>query len=187
MARPRPDAARGRPPLAPRRRGLRGIQPADGPDGNGREADNQHDPTRPDVALTARPARAVARGTALPVAEPEALPPAVQAHDHELGRFPGRVVRDRRSQGNEVRQRDHRDVHGTTNAGIGVRAPAPLHGRDRRRVPCVGIRARWNGRNLRGHRKCRPLIRRRGQARGRSVTRTDERRTGDGCRACQRR
>ena len=46
-------------------------------------------------------------------------------------------------------QRHHRHVPGRALAGHGLRAAAPLHGRDRRRVPLVGPRARRHRRHLR--------------------------------------
>ena len=71
-----------------------------------------------------------------------AIPRAVQAHDDELRRLSRRVVRVRPAQGDEVGERHHRHVPRPALAGHGVRAAASLHGRDRRRVPRLGISAR---------------------------------------------
>ncbi len=60
------------------------------------------------------------------------------ADDDERGRLPRPVVRDRAAQGHDERVRHHRHVPGAALAGHRVRAAAPLHGRDRRRVPRVG-------------------------------------------------
>ena len=54
--------------------------------------------------------------------------------------LPRRVVRVRAAQGDQVGERHHRHVPRAALAGHGVRAAAPLHGRDRRRVPRVGLR-----------------------------------------------
>ena len=69
--------------------------------------------------------------------------------------LPRRVVRDRRAQGDEVGERHHRHVPRAALAGHGVRAAAPLHGRDRRRLPRLGLR---EGR----HRRDQRVDRRRG-------------------------
>ena len=101
------------------------------------------DAARPDVA------RAVATSTAccklgrhMRGARRRAVPRAVQADDDERARLPRRVVRDRRAQGDQVGERHHRHVPRAALAGHGVRAAASLHGRDRRRVPRVGLRRR---------------------------------------------
>ena len=61
---------------------------------------------------------------------------------HEQRGLPRRVVRVRSAQGDQVGERHHRHVPRAALAGHGVRAAAPLHGRDRRRVPRVGLRRR---------------------------------------------
>ena len=71
------------------------------------------------------------------------------ADDDERGRFPRPVVRDRRAQGDDVGVGDHRHVPRRALARHRVRAAAPLHGRDRRRVPLVGTVARRHRRDLR--------------------------------------
>ena len=48
------------------------------------------------------------------------------------------MVRDRAAQGHDVRVRDHRHLPGHPLAGHGLRPAAPLHGRDRRRLPRLG-------------------------------------------------
>ena len=60
------------------------------------------------------------------------------ADDDERRRLPRPVVRDRAAEGDDERVRHHRDVPGPALARDRVRAAAPLHGRDRRRVPRVG-------------------------------------------------
>ena len=55
--RPRQDAARDRPPLEARRRGLRRVRQGDGRHGPLRQADPRHDAARPDQAATARACR----------------------------------------------------------------------------------------------------------------------------------
>ena len=52
------------------------------------------------------------------------------------------MVRDRGAQGDEIRERHHRHVSRTALAGHRVRAAPSLHGRDRRRVPRLGLRER---------------------------------------------
>ena len=74
------------------------------------------------------------------------------AHDHERGGPARPVVRDRRAEGHHVGQRDHRHLPGRALAGHRLRAAAPLHGRDRRRVPLLGLLARRHGRHQHGHR-----------------------------------
>ena len=75
------------------------------------------------------------------------------ADDDERGRLPRSVVRDRRAQGDDGGVGHHRHVPRRALAGHGVRAAAPLHGRDRRRVPIVGTRARRHRRDLERHRR----------------------------------
>ena len=128
--RSREDAPRDRAALPGRRRGLRGIRQGDGRDGAFRQADSQHDAARSDLARAARP-----EGPPVPrPAIPGALGPGqVQpgpADDHERGRFPRPVVRDRRAQGDDVGVGDHRHVSRGALAGHRLRAAAPLHGRD---------------------------------------------------------
>ena len=70
-----------------------------------------------------------------------AATPARHLHpgdDDERRRLPRPVVRDRSAEGDDVRVRHHRHVPGRSLAGHRVRAAAPLHGRDRRRVPRLG-------------------------------------------------
>ena len=52
------------------------------------------------------------------------------------------MVRDGAAQGDDVRVGDHRHLPGRQEPGHRVRAAPPLHGRDRRRVPCLGDPAR---------------------------------------------
>ena len=66
------------------------------------------------------------------------------AHDHEQRRFSRSVVRDRRAESHDVRLGHHRYVPRHPFARHGLRSSAPLHGRNRRRVPFVGIQPRWH-------------------------------------------
>ena len=78
------------------------------------------------------------------------------AHDDELARLPRPVVRDGPPEGDDGGERDHRNVPGHPLARHGLRAPPPLHGRDRRRVPGLGDAARGDRLGQRVDRECRP-------------------------------
>ena len=160
--RSREDAPRDRAALEARRRSLRRVRPRDGRDGTVRQADPEHDCRPIPTSLDPRGLRAAAvPAPALPAA---ASPGSVQpgpAHDDERGGLPRSVVRDRRAQGDDVRVGHHRDVPRRPVAGHGVRPAAPLHGRDRRRLPVVGLRARRHGRDLERDRRRRASGRRR--------------------------
>ncbi len=148
--RSRPDAPRDCASLARGRRGVRRVLAGDGRDGAVREADSRHDAAG---SVVAEPARARPSGVsraAVPRARARRPLQPGPAHDHERRGFPGPVVRDRRAEGDDVGERDHRDVPRRAIAGHGLRAAAPLHGRDRRRVPLVGPRAWRHRRDLRG-------------------------------------
>ena len=67
----------------------------------------------------------------------------------------GSGSRARRSMADEVGERNHRDLPGAALAGHRVRAPSPLHGRDRRRLSRLGLRPR-------GHRSGQRVDRRGG-------------------------
>ena len=56
------------------------------------------------------------------------------------------LVRIRRAQRHDRDRRDHRRVHGALDAGHGVRALPPRHGRDQRQTRRVELRARRHGR-----------------------------------------
>ena len=99
-----------------------------------------------------RSARAVPHRPALPVDVAGIALPARAAHDDERGRFSRSVVRDRRAEGDDGGVGHHRHVSGRAIARHGVRAAPPLHGRDRRRVPIVGICERRHRRDLERHR-----------------------------------
>ena len=88
------------------------------------------------------------------------------ADDHERGRLPGSVVRDRAVEGHHERVRHHRDVPGSAFSRHRVRAAPPLHGRDRRRVPRVGHPEGRDGRGQQRDRQRRALARRRDPHRG---------------------
>ena len=164
--RPRQDRARAAPLVAERRRGLRGVRPADGGDGPVHQADP--------VGAAARPRQDLADGVAAADAARQAVPRPAAAHadrvhpadDDVGGRLPRSVVRDRAAQGDDERVRDHRHVPGPALAGHRLRAAAPLHGRDRRRVPRLG---RAQGRHRRDRvrdRRGRACRRRRDPHRG---------------------
>ena len=136
--RPRPDDPRAAALVGRRRRGVRGVRPADGRDGPLHQADPGHHPARPDQQ---RPAAAAAAGrtrSSLPAAPAAAAGGLRPADDHERVRLPRPVVRDEAAQGDDVRLRDHRHLPGRQEPGHGVRPAPPLHGRDRRRLPGVG-------------------------------------------------
>ena len=90
-----------------------------------------------------------------------AVPRAAQADDDEQRGLPRRVVRVRPAQGDEVGERHHRHVPRAALAGHGVRAAAPLHGRDRRRVPRLGLPEGRHRRDQRGDRRRGARARRR--------------------------
>ena len=89
-----------------------------------------------------RSARALPARTALSGPVVGGALPAGAAHDDERRRFSRPVVRDRRVESDDVGVRHHRHVPGRAVARHSLRAAPPLHGRDRRRVSLVGIRAR---------------------------------------------
>ena len=150
--RPRPDGPRAAPLVGQRRRGVRGIRPADGRDGPLHQADPGHHAARPDEHGPA-PADAAGRpGPPLPAAPAAPAGGLRPADDDERIGVPGPVVRDRPAQGHDVRVRDHRHVPGRQEPGHRVRAAPPLHGRDRRRVPCLGDP---EGRDRRGQQRDR--------------------------------
>ena len=93
------------------------------------------------------------------------------ADDDERGRLPRPVVRDRSAQGDDVGLGHHRHVPGRALAGHGLRAAAPLHGRDRRRLPRLGHPARRHRRRQPGDRV---------GARGRRAPRSAPRRRSPG-------
>ena len=99
----------------------------------------------------------------------------LQADDDEQRGLPGRVVRVRSAQGDQVGERHHRDLPGAALARLGVRAAAPLHGRDRRRVPGLGIPEGRHRRDQQHHRE-----------RGARVRRRDPHRRGGGAGASSR-
>ena len=116
--RPRPDDPRAAPLVGDRRRGVRGVRPADGRDGALHQAHPGHHAARPDAAST--------RGRCCPwpacCGPSRQLPRRQQtvvraAHDDERGGLPRPVVRDRSAQGHDVRVRDHRHVPGRARPG----------------------------------------------------------------------
>ena len=165
--RSREDAPRDRAALEARRRSLRRVRPRDGRDGTLRQADPEHAAAGPDIA---RPARAQAAAVPAPALPAPASSGSIQpgpAHDDERGGLPRSVVRDRRAQGDDVRVGHHRDVPRRALAGNGLRPAPSLHGRDRRRLPVVGLRARRHRRDLAGDRRRRASGRRRDPVRDR--------------------
>src|SRR6266850_2016143 len=63
------------------------------------------------------------------------------------------MVRERGAEGHQVGERRHRHAARSALARHGLRAPAPLHGRARRRVPRLGLRERRQRLRQRGHRR----------------------------------
>src|SRR5581483_5623628 len=145
--RPRQDHP-GDPPLDEEGRGGgRGVQPAHGRHGAVHQADPVGRAAGPGPAVAARVVPAAPARQELPRSSAAAPGDVHPAHDDERGRLPRAVVRDRAAQGDDVGLRHHRDVPGRAVAGDGLRAPAPLHGRDRRRLPRVGHPARGDRRH----------------------------------------
>ena len=157
--RPWPDDARAAA-LEPRRlRGLRGIRPAHGRDGPLHQADPLGRAARSDRPRPApiRPAgRARPRLPATPRAPAAGLRPA---HDDERDRLPPPVVHHRPAHRDDVGVGDHRHLPGRPEPGYRVRSPAPLHGRDRRRLPGLGDPEGRHRRCLERHRLGRPRAR----------------------------
>ncbi len=83
------------------------------------------------------------------------------AYDHERHRLPRPVVRDRCAQSHHVGLGHHRHVPRRALARNRVRSAPSLHGRNRRRLPCLGIRARRHRRHLECNRRRCPRSRRR--------------------------
>ena len=105
--------------------------------------------------LPARSARAVPARTPFPGHVVGGAVPARAADDDERGRLSRSVVRDRRAEGDDVGIGHHRHVPGRAVSRHRVRAAAPLHGRDRWRVPLVGVRQGRDRRHLERHRRGR--------------------------------
>ena len=171
--RPRQDGARAPPLVAGRRRGLRGVRPADGAHGPVHQA-HPVASSRPTRAgsnpLEWLPGAARASASASCRDAPRHLHPG---DDDERGRLPRPVVRDRSAEGDDVGLGHHRHLPGCSLPGHRLRAAAPLHGRDRRRVPRVGHPPRRHRRRQPGDRVGRP-----GPGRGdphRGVRRPDRR------------
>ncbi len=149
--RSRPHAARDPPAFAPRCRSLRRVRQGDDRHGALRQADARRARARSAVAVAVRPARAGSARPAVSIDVVGIALPARSAHDDERGRLSRSVVRDRRAESDDVGFGHHRHVSGCALARHGVRAAPPLHGRDRRRVPIVGIRERRNRRHFERH------------------------------------
>src|SRR6266511_1813851 len=150
--RPRAHPPRDLPPLAHRRRGLRRVREGHGGHGPLREADPLHGPPRPVLLRSPRLRAPPGAGPALPPTPPPEPAPAPPAHDHERGGHARPVVRDGRPQGHHVGERDHRHLPGRALPRHRLRAAPPLHGRDRRGLPFLGVLARGDGRDQPGHR-----------------------------------
>ena len=142
---PLPHLARDRPFFSARRGSVRRLRPDAIPHGARGEVPARDRPSRPFPDGPARHLRPASPRTALPGPRVGPAPHARQADDDERGGLRRRVVRDRRAQGDAVGERDHRHLPGAAVAGHGVRPAAPLHGRDRRALPCVGIREGGDG------------------------------------------
>ena len=107
------------------------------------------------VAAAARPAGPAQARPVREEPERERTLPDRQARHAILGRSARRVVRVRPAERHQVRQRHHRHVPGPAFAGHGVCAAASLHGRDRRRVPRLGLRQERHRRRHGGDRAAR--------------------------------
>jgi hypothetical protein len=103
------------------------------------------------------------------------------ADDDVGGRLPRPVVRDRAAQGDDERERDHRHVPRPPVARHRLRVAAPLHGRDRRRVPSVGRAEGWHRRDRLRDRRRRAVARCRDPHRGAGRADRHERLALDRC------
>ena len=110
------------------------------------------DPTSFDPRDWKKLASLAKRFQALP-AEDKIQPRA--ADDHERRGFSGSVVRDGHFESHHVVFGNHRDVSRHPFARHGLRPAASLHGRNRWRVPLVGIQPRRHGRDIECHRRAR--------------------------------
>ena len=137
--RPRPDDPRAPPLVGDRRRGVRGIRPADGRDGPLHQADPGDHAARPDRASTRG---RCCRWPASPGAFQQ-LPERQQAVFVQLMTMSAADFLDQWFETDPLkatmsRVGDHRHVPGRQEPGHGLRPAPPLHGRDRRRVPGLG-------------------------------------------------
>ena len=177
LGRPRPDAPRDLSSLAARCRSLRRIRPRDGARREGDQAD---------ASAWCRPIRRrcslrdllgllkLGQYAQEPVAKRSSTgsPSCVTQSSADLLE---RVVRVRSAEGHEVRQRHHRHVPRPAFAGHGVRAAASLHGRDRRRVPRLGLRQERHRRRHGGDRAVGARARRGDPHRARPCSRSSSR------------
>ncbi len=118
-------------------------------------------PPDPVFAQPARPDGPAQARQVLRRACPRRALPHRQADDAVLGRPARRMVRVRSAQGHQVRQRHHRHLPRSALARNRLRAAAPLHGRDRRRLPRLGLRQGRHRRRVGGDRPLRARARRR--------------------------
>ena len=114
---------------------------------------NAHRPARPARRRRSRPGVPAARRAAAAPADPAALV--------ERPRFRRALVRERAPEGDARGVGDHRHLPRHPLAGHRLRAAAPLHGRDRRRLQVVGAAARRHRRGVDGDRRRRDRGRRR--------------------------
>ena len=122
-----------------RRRGVRGVRPADGRDGPVHQADPRHRPARPDgrdpraLLPARRPARAL-RGSCRSASRRSFVQlMTMSAADFLDQWFETDPLKATMSASGIIGT-----FQGVRSPGHGVRAAAPLHGRDRRRVPRLG-------------------------------------------------
>ncbi len=146
-----------------------------------------HDAARPDQAQLEGPPGPALPGQALPRPLLHGQVQPGPADDHVRGRLPRPVVRDRRPQGDDVRQRHHRDVSRRAVPRNRLRPAPPLHGRDRRRLPLLGLRARGHRRDLQRDRRRGARGRRRDPDEGAHRPRQGQGRPRHGRRARERR
>src|SRR3990172_2088318 len=146
--------------LPPGRGSVSALRPPHGEDGEVHRADPLDDAAEHRLHAPLRVAQAPRPEQAAEGADGGRAVHIRAAHDDERCRLPRRMVRDGRPEGRAVCERDHRHLARATIPWDGLRPHAPLHGRDRRRLPIVGIRARRHGDGERIHRPCGPDVRR---------------------------
>ena len=159
-ARPRADPPGGGALLRARRRRPAPLR------GHARAGGRLHRAHAPDDA--ARSLVALAPGPPGPGPARPALPPAGPGraarhrdHDRGGGGPPRPLVRVGPAQGHPGHRRDHRGQGRAVDAGDGLRAVPPRHGRVRRRPGRVGLRPRGHGRDQQRPGRGRPRARRR--------------------------
>ena len=151
--RPRPHGPRAAPLVAVRRRGLRGVRPADGRDGPLHQADPvdraaRPGPHRPAPVAAAAPASAALRRAAAASSKDAFIQlMTMSAADFLDQWFETDPLKATMSASGIIGT-----FQGVRSPGHGLRAAAPLHGRDRRGVPRLGHPPRRHRRRQPGDR-----------------------------------